>query len=210
MNLAYDLTLEGSQNNIDYKKLKDDVLVNNASKSQVQALLELMHEKDFKVLDSITFSIQDNAYKKVKKAVKKQFKVVKAGGGIVQKGDEILLIFRKGKWDLPKGKLDKGETKKEGAVREVEEECNVKVKAIESKITSTWHTYIRNGKKHLKKTYWYRMSLQDDSQMKPQLDESITEVCWMNDHDVRQAMVNSYPSIRHVVKKHHDLCTKLI
>jgi hypothetical protein len=205
----YDVVLDGRINNIDHKKLKDDVLIDNAAQSQVQALLNLMHEKEFSELDSITFSVKPEDYKAIKKSVKKQFKVVKAGGGIVEKDDKILLIFRKGKWDLPKGKLDKGEKKKKGALREVEEECNVKVE-IAGKITSTWHTYIRKGKKHLKKTYWYRMNLLDDSDMRPQLEESITDVRWMGEHDTQQAMVNSFRSIRHVIKKYLDLSTKLI
>ena len=208
-NHIYDVVLDGRSNNIDSKKLIDDVLVKEATESQVQALINLMQEKKFKDLDSITFSIDPAKYKAIKAAVKSQFKVVKAGGGIVEKEDKILLIFRKGKWDLPKGKLEKKEGKKEGALREVEEECNVKVR-LSDKITHTWHTYVRNGKKHLKKTYWYRMEILDDSKMKPQLEESITDVRWMDERGTRQAMVNSYRSIRHVIKKYHRLSTKLI
>ena len=205
----YNVQLNGRTNNIDSKKLIDDVLVKEATKSQVQALINLMQDKKFKELDSITFSVKPEEYKGIKKAVKSQFKIVKAGGGIVEKDDKILLIFRKGKWDLPKGKLEKKEGKKEGALREVEEECNVKVR-LSDKITHTWHTYVRNGKKHLKKTYWYRFECLDDSEMKPQLEESITDVCWMDEKEVNQAMVNSYRSIRHVMKKYHKLSTKLI
>ena len=208
-NHIYDVQLNGRTDNIDSKKLIDDVLVKEATKSQVQALINLMQDKKFKELDSITFSVKPKEYKGIKKAVKSQFKIVKAGGGIVEKGDRILLIFRKGKWDLPKGKLEKKEGKKEGALREVEEECNVKVR-LSDKITHTWHTYVRNGKKHLKKTYWYRFDCLDDSEMQPQLEESITDVCWMNEKEVNQAMVNSYRSIRHVIKKYHKLSTNLI
>ena len=205
----YDVVLNGLTTNIDSKKLKDDVLVKEATLSQVQALINLMHVKKFKHLDSITFAVQPDSYKSIKKAVKSQFKIVKAGGGIVAKGDQILLIYRKGKWDLPKGKLEKKEGKKEGALREVEEECNIKAK-LGNKITHTWHTYILNGKKHLKKTHWYRMECVDDSTMKPQLDEGITDVKWMDQKGTRQAMVNSFRSIRHVIKKFYKLSTNLI
>ncbi len=208
-NHIYDVVLSGKFDNIDSKKLIDDVLVKDATKSQVLALVELMQEKKFKDLDSITFSIYPAKYKEIKEAVKSLFKIVKAGGGIVEREDKILLIYRKGKWDLPKGKLEKKEGKKVGALREVEEECNVKVR-LSGDITHTWHTYVRNGKKHLKKTYWYRMECLDDSQMKPQLEESITDVRWMDEKATRQAMVNSYRSIRHVIKKFHKLSTKLI
>ena len=205
----YDVVLNGLTTNIDSKKLKDDVLVREATLSQVQAMINLMHVKKFKHLDSITFAVQPDSYKEIKKAVKSQFKVVKAGGGIVAKGDQILLIYRKGKWDLPKGKLEKKEGKKKGALREVEEECNIKVK-LGNKITHTWHTYILNGKKHLKKTYWYRMECVDDSNMKPQLEEGITDVKWLDQKGTRQAMVNSFRSIRHVIKKFYKLSTNLI
>ena len=205
----YDVVLDARSDNIDSKKLIDDVLVKEASLVQVQALINMMHEKEFRELDSITFSVNPAEYKSIRKAVKKQFKVVKAGGGIAEKDDKILLIYRKDKWDLPKGKLDKGEGKRKGALREVEEECNVKVK-VGDKITHTWHTYIRNGKKHLKKTHWYRMECIDDSKMKPQLDERITDVRWMGERDTQQAMVNSFRSIRHVIKKFYSLSTKLI
>lgn len=205
----YDVVLDAHTSNIDSKKLIDDVLVKRATITQVQALINLMHENDFRELDSITFSVHPDEYKSITKAVKKQFKVVKAGGGIVEKDDKILLIYRKNKWDLPKGKLDKGEGKRKGALREVEEECNVQVKVGE-KITHTWHTYIRNGKKHLKKTHWYRMECIDDSEMKPQKEEGITDVRWMGGRDSQVAMVNSFRSIRHVIKRYYSLSTKLI
>ena len=208
-NHMYDVVLNGRSNNIDSKKLIDDVLVEEATKSQVQAFINLMHQKKFKDLDSITFLVHPEEYKDIKEAVKSQFKIVKAGGGIVEKDNKILLIFRKGKWDLPKGKLEKKEGKKAGALREVEEECNIKVRLGEE-ITHTWHSYILNGKKHLKKTYWYRFECIDDSQMKPQLAEGITDVCWMDEKGTRQAMVNSFRSIRHVIKSYYKLSTKLI
>jgi 8-oxo-(d)GTP phosphatase len=205
----YDVVLDAQSDNVDSKRLIDDVLIKGAGLNQVQALLLLMHEKEFKELDSITFSVPPQDYKAIKKAIKKQFKVVKAGGGIVEHEDRILLIYRKNKWDLPKGKLDKGEKPKKGALREVEEECNIKVRVGE-KITHTWHTYIRNGKKHLKKTHWYRMECIDDSKMKPQREEGITDVRWMGERDTQVAMVNSFRSIRHVIKKYYSLSTKLI
>jgi ADP-ribose pyrophosphatase YjhB (NUDIX family) len=206
---TFDVVLNGRSANIDSKKFIDDVLVEEATLSQVQALINLMHEKKFKDLDSVTFLVHADEYETIKEAVKSQFKLVKAGGGIVEKENKILLIYRKGKWDLPKGKLEKKEGKKEGALREVEEECNIEARLGEL-ITHTWHTYILNGKKHLKKTYWYRMECVDDRHMKPQLEESITDVRWMDEKDTRQAMVNSYRSIRHVIKKYYSLSTKFI
>lgn len=122
----------------------------------------------------------------------------------MDKDGKTLLIFRQGKWDLPKGKLDRGEKKKECAVREVEEETGVKV-SIDGKIVATWHTYIRNKKYILKKTHWYVMKCLDDRDMAPQEDENIDDVRWMTLTELRVALYGSYRSIRSVVQEYHKL-----
>jgi 8-oxo-(d)GTP phosphatase len=137
-----------------------------------------------------------------KEYIKSKFEIIKAAGGLVEKGGKLLMIYRLQKWDLPKGKLDKKETPEDGAVREVEEECNIKVKLGE-KICSTWHTYTRNGKGILKKTHWYQMFCEDDSELKPQIEEDIEEVRWMDAREIRQALYNSYPSIRNVFHNYY-------
>ena len=121
---------------------------------------------------------------------------------MVQKEDKYLLIFRKGKWDLPKGKKEKGEKNREAAIREVEEETGVKV-SIDFKIGHTWHTYIQNRKFVLKKTHWYLMKCKDDQDMMPQTEEDIDEVVWNNLTELRSAMYNSYRSIRSVIHQYH-------
>lgn len=198
----YEIEVEGPITNIKELKLEDDVLIRDASVEQIDTLMRIMKEKKLKKLESVTFTVND--HKSVKHFVKSKFKIIKAGGGIVRKDDKVLLIYRLKKWDLPKGKLDKNETVPKGALREVEEECNVKVK-LGDKICSTWHTYTRNGKRILKKTTWFTMPCIDDSKMKPQMEENIEEVRWMNSREVRQAMYNSYPSIRHVFNQYYKM-----
>lgn|SRR5690606_5725168 len=183
-------------------KLKDDVLIRQASTDQIDKLLKFMKAKKLKKLDSITVTVND--HKSVKHFVKSKFKVIEAAGGIVRKGNNVLLIYRLGVWDLPKGKLEKKEAVIDGAVREVEEECNIKVRASE-KICSTWHTYTHNGKRVLKKTTWYAMDCIEDKKMKPQAEEDIEEVRWMNPREVRLALHNSYPSIRYVFKRYYEM-----
>lgn len=183
-------------------KLKDDVLIREASTEQIDALLRHMKDRKLKKLDSITVTVND--HKSVKHFVKSKFKIIKAAGGLVRKDDKVLLIHRLDKWDLPKGKLDKRESTADGALREVEEECNVKV-ALGEKICSTWHTYSRNGKRILKKTTWYAMECIDDSKMAPQLEEDIDVVQWMNPREIRHSMYDSYPSIRHVFHEYYKL-----
>ncbi|MEL6561482.1 MAG: NUDIX hydrolase [Bacteroidota bacterium] len=180
----------------------DDVLIRNAPKEMIRELFELMTDKKLGKVDSVTVEIRD--LDKVKEYIKSVFTIVKAGGGVVEKGDEILLIHRLGKWDLPKGKLERNETPKIGARREVEEETGVIVE-LGKKVCSTWHTYTRNKKYVLKKTNWYKMRCIDDTYMSPQEEEDIIDVRWMNTDEVRNALYNSYRTIRYVVQEYNKM-----
>jgi 8-oxo-dGTP pyrophosphatase MutT (NUDIX family) len=177
----------------------DDVLIINPSKDVVIKVLYMMRTRKLKNLDSITLA--SSHAEELKEFIKSRFTIVKAAGGIVSKADKVLLIFRLGKWDLPKGKFDKGETPTECAVREVEEECNVKVN-LGIEICKTWHTYIHNRKSILKKTYWYAMENLDDSGLKPQKEEGILDIKWMTHAEAKTALVNSYPSMRYLYKRY--------
>lgn len=196
----FNVTLDGRSVKISAKMLVDDVLIINASPQKVEELLQLMTDKKLKNLSSVTF-VSDHK-KELVTYIKDKFKIVEAGGGVVQKGDRMLLIHRLGKWDLPKGKLDKGEKISECALREVEEETLVKC-LLGPKICHTWHTYIRNKKYVLKKTSWYAMECLDDSKMAPQTEEDIDEVRWMDLREMREALYNSYRTIRFVVSEYH-------
>jgi ADP-ribose pyrophosphatase YjhB (NUDIX family) len=176
------------------------VLVKNASVEMIDQFLLFLKQNKFKKLQEITFSVDD--YEKVVEDIKKDYTIVKAAGGLVLNEGEVLMIWRLKKWDLPKGKLNKGEKPKKAAVREVEEECNVKVKPGK-KICHTWHTYKQNGRRILKKTYWYRMYCIDDSNMKPQLEENIEDIQWMNESELKEAFYNTYPSIRDVFRHYY-------
>jgi 8-oxo-dGTP pyrophosphatase MutT (NUDIX family) len=112
-------------------------------------------------------------------------------------------MYRLKKWDLPKGKLDREEKSKEGAVREVEEECNIKVR-LEAKVCATWHTYMQNGNRILKRTKWYAMACIDDSQMRPQLEEDIEQLIWVDKEQAKILLADSYQSINYVVDKYYQ------
>jgi 8-oxo-(d)GTP phosphatase len=194
----FNIILNGSDDILS-KKMVGNVLVKNSSHSQLERLFKLLEIKKLKKLNSITFDVFDQ--EATEEFIKDQFKIIKAAGGIVRKGDKILMIYRLKKWDLPKGKLKKNEDNKEGARREVEEECNIKV-ITKDKICSTWHSYIRMGKRILKKTDWFEMECLNDSNMKPQLKEDIEEVKWMDKKEARKVLSNSYKSIDQVFKKY--------
>lgn len=132
--------------------------------------------------------------------LRKEFKVIQAGGGIVNSEKGLLLINRLGKWDLPKGKLEKGERIEACAEREVEEECNVKVQ-INKFETHSYHTYVLKGKAVLKETFWYQMDAVSTNELVPQKEEGIDEVIWANKADVTSVMTNTYASIAWVLGK---------
>ena len=108
-----------------------------------------------------------------------RYTLIEAAGGIVYNNqDELLMIFRNGKWDLPKGKLEQGETKQHCAIREVEEECGVSGLNIIKQVPNTYHTYFDNDESILKTTYWYLMTTDYSGNLKPQKNEGITKVSW--------------------------------
>ncbi len=139
-------------------------------------------------------------YEQTVEELKSHFKIIKAAGGIVLKKNKVLFIKRLGKWDLPKGKIDKGEDQATAAIREVTEECGVTTEII-SQIGATWHTYMMGEKNILKKTVWYEMQCLDDTQLMPQTAENITEIKWVKLYKADKVLLNSYQSIRSIYQQ---------
>ena len=130
-----------------------------------------------------------------------RFKFVQAAGGAVQdENGRLLVIKRLGRWDLPKGKVDKGESIEAAALREVEEECGIDGLKIIRPLAVTWHTYQRNGKDHLKRTDWFLMTGSSDKQLTPQIEEDIEDVRWMTAAEVRNMKAGTYPSLVKVLE----------
>ena len=137
----------------------------------------------------------------LKKAFFKKFTLVQAAGGLVRnENDEILLIFRRGKWDLPKGKLDKGESLEECAVREVEEETGLKKIKLVAPLLITYHTYHEGTRFILKESHWYTMKTKNDQQLIPQTEEDIQEIKWAADKELKTYLKNTFPSIVDVLQ----------
>lgn len=129
-----------------------------------------------------------------------KYKPVRAAGGLVlNPNGEMLFIFRNGKWDLPKGKIDPGEDEETAAVREVEEECGIKGHSITRKITDTFHTYPLPDAKVIKTTSWFEMKVNIPVILTPQKEEGITQVCWKNKYDLPEILKNTYGSIEDVL-----------
>lgn len=175
--------------------LNGHVLILNAIPATAERLIDILYTANTTNLLSVTLLADDHQV--VEERIRSLFKLVKAAGGVVAKQDRMLLMFRRGVWDLPKGKLDPGERSREAAVREVEEETGVRA-ALGEKLCTTWHTYVHNGNRVLKRTKWYRMTCLDDSRMVPQAEEGITKLDWMTVGEARTALTKSFSSIRYV------------
>lgn len=130
-------------------------------------------------------------------ALKRITKSVPAAGGVVwNEYAQVLFIFRKGKWDLPKGKLDKGEHPREASIREVQEECGLEQVELTEFAGSTYHIYKQGGELCLKKTYWYHMKSISAVELVPQLEEDITAVEWVSVGDIPEKLNNAYSAIK--------------
>jgi 8-oxo-dGTP pyrophosphatase MutT (NUDIX family) len=127
-----------------------------------------------------------------------KFKVIEAAGGLVRKGagkGDILMIFRLGKWDLPKGKIEKNELPEDAAIREVEEECGIRELKILNKLENTYHIYELKGKPVIKKTHWYLMATDDNTKLLPQTEEGIEKALWVPLQNIQEILPNAFSSI---------------
>ena len=144
-------------------------------------------------------------FEKMKKAFFRNFTFIEAAGGVVQNSKkEILFIFRRGKWDLPKGKLDAGEDAETCARREIEEETGVNGLVLKNKIGSTYHAYEEFGKHLLKESHWFFYTTEYSGKLVPQTDEDITQVTWVATRNIRKPMTNSYATIRNIMHTFFD------
>lgn len=133
------------------------------------------------------------------------FKVIEAAGGVVTNTkEEILFIRRLGKWDLPKGKIEKGESLEQAAVREVQEETGLSELILEEFLNNTFHLYTeRNGDKILKTTYWFRMKYVGSETPVPQLEEGISEVSWKNEEKIsNEVLGETFKNIKLILNEY--------
>jgi len=137
----------------------------------------------------------------LKKAVTKKFTLVKAAGGLVKnEKDKALLIFRRGKWDLPKGKLNKNESIEHCAVREVEEETGLKSVELKSPLLVTYHTYHEGTKYVLKESHWFTMNVSGEQKLTPQTEEDIFDIQWLDQKDIMSYVPKAFPLILDIMQ----------
>jgi ADP-ribose pyrophosphatase YjhB (NUDIX family) len=169
----------------------------NGEKADLKLIYKLIKKAD----GQQTFLFLCKNTKATLKKLAKSVRLIEAAGGLVKnERKEYLVIFRNGVWDLPKGKIEEGEKTRKAAVREVEEECGIKVKKAGRKICKTYHVYKqRNDELALKKTHWYRMKAERQDKLKPQKEEGITKACWFTREKFTVLAKNTYPSIMDVL-----------
>lgn len=180
-----------------YAHHDDAVLIDEFSPHAVNAMIHEMRQEKIHAGIFIHHDVEE-----LKKAVWKKFIVIQAGGGLVDNGaGQYLFMFRRGKWDLPKGKLDPGETIEQCAIREVTEETGLQNIQLAGPLLTTYHTYDDSGHHILKESHWFRMHITDSQSMTPQLEEQITELRWVAPGpEIDELLKNTFPSIVDVLK----------
>jgi len=178
----------------------DVVFVDELSSPAIKSLIHEIKKEDFHA-----GIIWNSDLEKLQKAFFKHFTVIEAAGGIVQNDEkDLLFIFRRGKWDLPKGKMEKNETPELAAAREIEEETGVKKLKLKKKIGDTYHIYDEFGKHFLKISHWYYFTCSSKQDLHPQTAEDITEVKWFKTKDIKTPVANTYATIKDILANFFD------
>ena len=180
----------------EYRHHPDAVFIDESSTAAINSLLHEIKRPQFHA--GIIF---DKDFQKLKRDFFKHFELIKAGGGLVKNNSgNILLMFRRGKWDLPKGKLDEGESIEECAIREVEEETGLHHLTLVKPLAITYHTYNLFGKHNLKETHWFLMQADENENLIPQTEEDISEILWVEKEDLKKYLSNTFPTIASVLQ----------
>ena len=174
----------------------DAVLIDQLDSHTIRSMIHEMQQDKVHAGVFVHSSLEE-----LKKAFFKKFTVVPAGGGLVSTPDnEYLLIHRRGRWDLPKGKLDEGETIEQCALREVEEETGVRDLELGAPLLVTWHTYRQGTHLMLKESHWFHMSLKQRQELVPQTEEDIAEAKWVPAAEIGRYLDIAFPSVADVLR----------
>ena len=175
------------------------------TKAKVLPLQETPLNKIIRILRTTkveTLYLVHHNPKKLLPLFKKKLPVAVAAGGVVQNEEgKVLFIYRKKRWDLPKGKVEKGETLQEGAKREVKEETGVKKIKVGDLVGVTYHIFKRNNRYQLKESHWFYMTTKYEGELVPQTKEDITKAVWKGKKKTLKALEKTYPNIAHLFAK---------
>lgn len=178
----------------DYQHRNDTIYIDELDPHAVRTMIYEMEQPEYY---SGLFLYKDvNA---VINAFKKELTLVQAAGGFVHDQSQVLLIYRRGKWDLPKGKLDEGEKLSDCALREVKEETGLSHLKMEDFLAITYHTYHEKGKHILKESHWYRIKGNIKDKLSAQEEEDINECKWVKFNQLEPYLENTHASISDVI-----------
>jgi 8-oxo-dGTP pyrophosphatase MutT (NUDIX family) len=165
----------------------------------LHTIKSMIHEMQDPTVHAGVFFHKDLS--QLKDAFFKKFTLIKAAGGFVlNENKEVLMMFRRGKWDLPKGKMDKKESFEDCAIRETGEETGLKKIKLISPLITTYHTYHEGSKFVLKETRWFIMEASSGQKLLPQAAEQITKLEWVGKNDLKKYLQNSFPSVNDVLE----------
>ncbi len=179
----------------EYLHHEETVFIDEFNSHTVKAMI---HEMQTEKIHAGVFLDPDVA--SVLAAFRKKFVFVQAAGGFVYTNDHhVLLIFRRGKWDLPKGKLDAGEDLETCALREIREETGVEKLKSKGSLCTTYHTYLQDGKHWLKESHWFMVESEKQDHFLPQTEEDIERCEWVAVKDLSPYTENTHASIMDVI-----------
>jgi ADP-ribose pyrophosphatase YjhB (NUDIX family) len=176
--------------------------INYIKIDQQLSSLDILNKIDDLATISPLFLLCENPKKTLKKTFTHHKKVTAAGGIVKNSRGQLLFIKRLGKWDLPKGKVEKNETIEDAAVREIEEECGISNPLLKELIIETIHTYHMRNKDHIKTTHWFSLQYDGNEELTPQADEDITQAVWLSPENLTKQLNNTYGSIRDVIENY--------
>ncbi len=198
-------------------ELSSNVIQNSQNQAIKKSYLLNDNKLNFnKIIDEFLFDPSNDNIKIVSSDLnsllelfKSKFYYIEAAGGFIEKDNEFLFIHRQGIWDLPKGKLEKGETIKNAAIRECEEECGIKQLTITKQLSSSFHLYKYKKGFALKQSYWFYMKSDYSKKLTPQIEEDIDEVKWFSKHEIETIIIkHTYYTIRDVINEALEIRAK--
>ena len=180
----------------DYLHRPTTIFIDELSLAAVKTMLHELEQQEF-----YYGVMRHHNLTELLEAFKTQLEVIQAAGGLVytDKG-EILLIHRLGRWDLPKGKLDEGETLEVCALREIKEETGADHLSLEKPLQVTYHTYHQNERQILKESHWYLVKAARKSPLTPQSNEDIAECLWVPMDEIQPYVDGAFASVADVLK----------